>query len=297
MGAPKQKWTSEEEEALKAGVNKHGAGKWRNIQKDPEFSHLLASRSNIDLKDKWRNMSVSYSGLGSREKTRTPKMKLLPSPPRPSPAAANSGPSPSPSPSNLSSISLPSSIQKSEVNDPAKKPKYNSIIMDALSSLKSTEPNGSEIGTISNFIELKHEVPENFRRLLSSKLRRLIQQNRIEKVGKAYRLKEASFGIKSPVLKQKDTTQQHRKPQNNINRHPINSLSKVQTSVEDPIEEEAKNAASRIADAEAKCFFALEAAKSAENIFKMSEEADAFLILAEEIYDRCSRGEVFTITY
>jgi transcription factor MYB, plant len=50
MGAPKQKWTSEEEEALKAGVNKHGAGKWRNIQKDPEFSHLLASRSNIDLK-------------------------------------------------------------------------------------------------------------------------------------------------------------------------------------------------------------------------------------------------------
>ncbi|KAJ3684721.1 hypothetical protein LUZ61_013885 [Rhynchospora tenuis] len=295
MGAPKQKWTSEEEEALKAGVNKHGAGKWRNIQKDPEFSHLLASRSNIDLKDKWRNMSVSFSGLGSREKARTPKSKLPSSPPRPTPAAANSVPSPSPSPSNLSSLSLPS-IQRSEVSDSAKKPKYNSIILDALSSLKSTEPNGSEIGTISNFIELKHEVPENFRRLLSSKLRRLIQQNRIEKVGKAYRLKEASFGIKTPVLKQKDTTQQHRKPQNNINRHSINSLSKVQTGV-DPIEEEAKNAASRIADAEAKCFFALEAAKSAENISKMSEEADAFLVLAEEIYDRCSRGEVFTITY
>lgn len=50
MGAPKQKWTSEEEEALRAGVDKHGAGKWRTIQKDPEFSHLLATRSNIDLK-------------------------------------------------------------------------------------------------------------------------------------------------------------------------------------------------------------------------------------------------------
>ncbi|KAL5986307.1 hypothetical protein ACLOJK_014640 [Asimina triloba] len=50
MGAPKQKWTSEEEEALVAGVNKHGAGKWRTIQKDPEFGHCLAARSNIDLK-------------------------------------------------------------------------------------------------------------------------------------------------------------------------------------------------------------------------------------------------------
>lgn len=50
MGNPKQKWTAEEEEALRAGVRKHGTGKWKNIQKDPEFSHLLNSRSNIDLK-------------------------------------------------------------------------------------------------------------------------------------------------------------------------------------------------------------------------------------------------------
>jgi len=50
MGAPKQKWTSEEEDALRRGVLKHGAGKWRTIQKDPEFSPVLSSRSNIDLK-------------------------------------------------------------------------------------------------------------------------------------------------------------------------------------------------------------------------------------------------------
>jgi hypothetical protein len=50
MGAPKQKWTQEEEEALRRGVQKHGAGKWRTIQKDPEFSPVLSSRSNIDLK-------------------------------------------------------------------------------------------------------------------------------------------------------------------------------------------------------------------------------------------------------
>jgi transcription factor MYB, plant len=50
MGAPKQKWTAEEEAALKAGVVKHGAGKWRTILMDPEFSSILRTRSNVDLK-------------------------------------------------------------------------------------------------------------------------------------------------------------------------------------------------------------------------------------------------------
>lgn len=50
MGAPKQKWTAEEEAALKAGVLKHGAGKWRTILTDPEFSGILHLRSNVDLK-------------------------------------------------------------------------------------------------------------------------------------------------------------------------------------------------------------------------------------------------------
>ncbi|GMQ01126.1 hypothetical protein CsSME_00047881 [Camellia sinensis var. sinensis] len=50
MGAPKQKWTPEEEAALRAGVVKHGAGKWRTILKDPEFSGVLYLRSNVDLK-------------------------------------------------------------------------------------------------------------------------------------------------------------------------------------------------------------------------------------------------------
>lgn len=50
MGAPKQKWTSEEEAALKAGVAKYGVGKWSTILKDPEFAVVLRSRSNVDLK-------------------------------------------------------------------------------------------------------------------------------------------------------------------------------------------------------------------------------------------------------
>jgi myb proto-oncogene protein len=50
MGAPKQKWSAEEEAALKAGVVKHGVGKWRTILKDPEFNCVLYIRSNVDLK-------------------------------------------------------------------------------------------------------------------------------------------------------------------------------------------------------------------------------------------------------
>ena len=50
MGAPKQKWTPDEEAALKAGVLKHGPGKWRTILKDPQFSGVLYLRSNVDLK-------------------------------------------------------------------------------------------------------------------------------------------------------------------------------------------------------------------------------------------------------
>lgn len=50
MGAPKQKWTAEEEAALKAGVLKHGTGKWRTILMDPDFSAVLSLRSNVDLK-------------------------------------------------------------------------------------------------------------------------------------------------------------------------------------------------------------------------------------------------------
>lgn len=52
MGAPKQRWTSEEEAALRTGVAKHGVGNWRTILNDPELSPILCYRSNVDLKVK-----------------------------------------------------------------------------------------------------------------------------------------------------------------------------------------------------------------------------------------------------
>ncbi|PWA62397.1 ulp1 protease family catalytic domain, Homeodomain-like protein [Artemisia annua] len=47
-----QKWTIEEEEALRAGVEKHGFGNWLAILSDFQFASTLANRSNINLK-KW----------------------------------------------------------------------------------------------------------------------------------------------------------------------------------------------------------------------------------------------------
>lgn len=56
MGNQKLKWTEEEEEALLAGVEKHGPGKWKHILRDPQFAHPLSNRSNIDLKVRHKSL-------------------------------------------------------------------------------------------------------------------------------------------------------------------------------------------------------------------------------------------------
>ncbi|KAL2229115.1 UNVERIFIED_CONTAM: Single myb histone 4 [Sesamum indicum] len=175
MGNPKQKWTSEEEEALRAGVAKHGAGKWKNIQRDPEFNHLLFARSNIDLKDKWRNLSVA-NGQGPRDKARTPKAKANPtdSPATPLPITQTSA-SVTPSSQDASSdvVMLDSSKPLPEGNNAAK---YNAMIFEALSALK--EPNGSDSSAIATFIEVQN----------------------------CYRLKrDSQVDAKSPAMRQTDT--------------------------------------------------------------------------------------------
>ena len=48
-------WTSEEVSLLKLGVAKHGQGSWAKIHHDNVFT-VLSRRSQVDLKDKWRNL-------------------------------------------------------------------------------------------------------------------------------------------------------------------------------------------------------------------------------------------------
>ncbi|KAK1312928.1 Telomere repeat-binding factor 4 [Acorus calamus] len=273
MGAPKQKWTTEEEEALRAGVDKHGAGKWRTIQKDPEFSNYLSARSNIDLKDKWRNMGVSASGgQGSRERIRTPKAKVLPVIPFSGPqnAVASASGSVKQEPETVAE----SSKSTQDGNVP---PRYTSMVIEALSTLQGS--NGCEIGAICDFIVQRYDVPLNFRRLLSSKLRRLVAQNKIEKVHKGYKLKDSSFATKTPTPKQKDPTNRLRQTQ-------INS-SHVSPSSTDELDDDSIAAAYRTTDADSKTLLVQEAMKEAERIVRLSEDADNQLTLAKEILDRC----------
>ncbi|KAJ6813651.1 single myb histone 4-like [Iris pallida] len=260
MGAPKQKWTSEEEEALRAGVEKHGAGKWRFIQKDPEFSQCLAHRTNIDLKDKWRNLSGSSC---PREKSRLPKLKG-------NDAIPMSG--------------YPGAAVSPMVDDSVRNSKDGKVrcseIIEAIAALR--EPNGSEVGAICGFIEQRHDVPPHFRRLLGQKLRRLVLQNKIEKVQNCYRLKDSTFATKTPTPKQKDPAL---RPSQNPGL--CNKVS---------LEEASRAAAYKIADAEAKAFLASEAAKDAEKVLKMFEDTDSLRMLAEEVVERCSRGEIVYFT-
>ncbi|KAM0065182.1 putative transcription factor MYB-HB-like family [Helianthus debilis subsp. tardiflorus] len=75
--APKKWRTSKEEEALKAGVKEYKAGNWKDILKDPRFASILANRTNIDLKDKWRNLNGGGCVSGPPDKRIVPKLLLL----------------------------------------------------------------------------------------------------------------------------------------------------------------------------------------------------------------------------
>ncbi|KAF4357105.1 hypothetical protein F8388_002310 [Cannabis sativa] len=292
MGNPKQKWTSEEEEALRAGVAKHGTGKWKDIQRDPEFNPYLVNRSNIDLKDKWRNMSCSANGQGPREKSRTVKAKANSD----APASQVSTPQTAvPAPAARDSAAVPSTDDSSKALPDGKNSSidyagyfsgnfveyemvwYNTMIFEALSTLK--EPNGSDTSAIVSYIEQRHEVPQNFRRLLSTRLRRLVSQDKLEKVQNCYKVKsnvDASFGTKTPALKAEN---QPRPLQTTVYR--------TTTDVVD----EAGNAAYKIAEAENKSFVAAEAVKEADRISEMAEDTESLLQLAKEIFEKCSQGE------
>ncbi|KAL3625317.1 hypothetical protein CASFOL_030771 [Castilleja foliolosa] len=297
MGNPKQKWTSEEEEALRAGVAKHGAGKWKNIQKDPEFNHLLFSRSNIDLKDKWRNLAVA-SGQLPKDKLKAPKATAgqadVPATPLLTAQASASvtassqdasliaQSSASVTGSQHASVDIVAVVSSKPVPDANNTSKYNEMIYEALSALK--EPNGSDCSTIASFIEQRQQVPQNFRRLISSRIRRLVQQNKLEKNENRYKLKGSALmdtkSLKPPI--QIDTMpQQQPKPAAQGFVYP-----------EDTVEEAAATAAYRIAEAENKSFVAAEAVKEAERVAAIADQADDLLQLAMECYEKAEHGDI-----
>ncbi|GLJ05401.1 hypothetical protein SUGI_0017620 [Cryptomeria japonica] len=270
MGAPKQKWTSEEESALRKGVEKYGAGRWRTIQKDPEFGQCLAARSNVDLKDKWRNMSVSASGQGSRERIRIPKKAIAAVPfqsltPEATPALAIEA-APSTSTDNLVS-------RKISTNGRTPIPRYEDMIVEALTAMQ--DPNGNDVITIASYIEQRHEVPQNFRRLLSSKLKRLATQDKIVKILQNYKLKSSIADLKPASFEStniSDSSYQH----SNI----------TSEFMDDSINEASMAAAQKMAESEEMTYMAGAAAQEEEFALGVADESDMFFQAASIVFEQ-----------
>ncbi|KAG6769952.1 hypothetical protein POTOM_025619 [Populus tomentosa] len=125
----------------------------------------------------------------------------------------------------------------------------------------------------------RQELPQNFRRQLSSRLRRLVAQEKLEKVRdldlsiqvqNCYKIKKvSSFGTKTPTPKKE-----------------VRPKSVHDTG--DTVEGAANDAAYSVAEAENKSFVATEAVKESERVSKMAEDADSLLQLANEILEKCN---------
>ncbi|CAN4112086.1 unnamed protein product [Withania somnifera] len=293
MGAPKQKWTPDEEAALKAGVRKHGPGKWRTILKDPKFSGALYSRSNVDLKDKWRNMSVMANGRGSREKARLALKRINQvrkqdeSSLTATTEAKNDVEMAEARPATTSSGSSQIGGSKRSII------RLDNIIMEAISSLK--EPGGSNKTTIATYIEDQYWAPPNFKRLLSAKLKYLAATGRLIKMKRKYGiapmpvLSDKTRILSAPLL------ESGRWISSGVDQDDINMLTKAQVDLEltkmrsmTP-QEAAAAAAQAVAEAEVAIAEAEDAAREADAAEAEAEAAQAFAEAAmRALQGRCT---------
>ncbi|KAL3843846.1 hypothetical protein ACJIZ3_001249 [Penstemon smallii] len=277
MGAPKQKWTPEEEAALKAGVLKHGPGKWRTILKDPQFSRVLYLRSNVDLKDKWRNMSVMANGWGSRERARLALKRT-----RHAPKFGESYSTASQSDEEMVDARSLDASGSSSPNDGPKRSimRLDNLIMDAINNLR--EPSGSNKTNIAAYIEDQYWAPPNFKRILSGKLKRMAAAGKLIKMKRKYRIATTSALFER---KQNPSTQilEGRQRISSRNDHDdVNYLTKSQIDLElakmrsmTP-QEAAAAAAQAVAEAEAAMAEAEEAVREADAAEADAEAAQAF---------------------
>ncbi|XP_051147021.1 telomere repeat-binding factor 1 isoform X3 [Andrographis paniculata] len=276
MGAPKQKWTPEEEAALKAGVIKHGPGKWRTILKDPQFSGVLYLRSNVDLKDKWRNLSVMANGWGSREKARVALKRIHPVPDHGESSMALEAVSSQSDDDLVDSRPHPPSGGSSPNDGPKRSiMRLDNLIMEAINHLR--EPGGSNKNSIAAYIEDQYWAPANFKRILSAKLKHLAANGRLVKIKRKYKLPGTST-----LSERRGPMEGRQGISPRIDREEMNNLIKSQidstiASISNMTAQEAAAAAAQaIAEAEAAIAEAEEAAREAEAAEADAEAAQAF---------------------
>ncbi|CAI0405527.1 unnamed protein product [Linum tenue] len=264
MGAPKQKWTAEEEAALKAGVVKHGTGKWRTILMDPEFSAVLQLRSNVDLKDKWRNINVTAI-WGSRQKAK------------------------------LALKSSPQTLKNDQSSSPPTS-RLDSLILEAIATLK--EPGGSDGASIAMYIEVydKQWAVPKLRKLLAGNLKRLTAAGKLIKVKHKYRIVPSSplsKGKKRTPLSRIDEDQ---KDTSNLEKNGTTKMV-TESQVEQGLlriqgmtaQEAADAAAKAVAEAEAAIAEAEKATREADRAEAEAEARQVFAKAALKAFKLCAR--------
>ncbi|KAF7130589.1 hypothetical protein RHSIM_Rhsim10G0099200 [Rhododendron simsii] len=313
MGAPKLKWTSEEEAALKAGVAKHGPGKWSAILKDPEFRSVLHSRSNVDLKDKWRNVNVAANGWGSRTRTRVSLKSHRPVVKRDDEKALSTVVESDAEVVDVKPLDVSSGIQE---NGCAKKPisreglsyfnhqfsadtieslglgqSLDTLILEAITKLK--EPRGSSRATIALYIQEHYLAPENLERLLAVSLKLLTENGKLIKIKHQYRIAPPSTLSNakkdSPLL----FLEGKHKSSSKVEKDGIQILTKSQIDAElekmkgMTAQEAAAAAAQAVAEAETAIAEAEEAAREAEKAEADAEAAQLFAEAAIKALESC----------
>ncbi|CAH2033508.1 unnamed protein product [Thlaspi arvense] len=277
----KNKWTEEEEEVLLAGIAKYGAGKWKYMYNDPDFAAQLPDRTNVDLKDKWRNMKNRARPIKENSKAQALKSAAISiSPPGTSHPVSNE-----PSPICSSDMSNEFRFAISTIND----------------------ENGSNLSGILSFIEERYEVPQNFRKMLSNSLRLLVSQEKLEKVLNRYKISTTKAAKPTQNLSPKDYLEWLEEPQNfsefareiltilisqgklkkDLNRHKISELEKKMFEVAPEV------VAAKLAESDYKSFIAAEAVKKAQQMQKLEEESNTVLQLFLEIHEQCALGEEY----
>lgn len=297
MAKQKQRWSIEEEEALSAGVERYGHGKWKHILSDPQFASTLVLRSNIDLKDKWRNMSVSGNGSSAKDRTRSLMKEGV--------SANRSLNSPEPLtavvPFEFGATAEPSrGSQYTEASID-----YKALILEALSSIE--DPNGPDINAILNFIEDKYELPENFGTSVTTKLRRLVLTGVIRKVNKRYKLKRSSSGAgRQPKLvipitavpcnaagtQPEDIIPNHFEKRKEEQKAPEKSVRAVPRET---LEDAARVAAHAVAVAERVNDRTIRACEKVKTLSKILDEGSVMLALAKELHTICSKKKMVAL--
>ncbi|KAL1195033.1 Telomere repeat-binding factor 3 [Cardamine amara subsp. amara] len=278
MGAPKQKWTPEEETALKAGVIKHGTGKWRTILSDPEYNSVLKSRSNVDLKDKWRNISVTAL-WGSRKKAKL----ALKGPSSSSSTAITIVSLANGDDGGQHIYALPPPAASSEPPRPFQVPftSVDKIIIEAITNLK--KPFGPDGKSILRYIEKNYKTQPDMKRLVTSRLKYLTNAGTLIKLKHRYRISPSYMaggsGQRSPPRLLLEGNKENTP---NLEENGVKNLTKSRVDGEvmrkGMTEKEAAAFAARaLAEAEFAMAEAEEAAREAEDAEAEAEAAQIFL--------------------